>query len=112
MSKNISNEDLFDRIQKETNVANQKAFSSNHEETTVRIRPDSSITPAKFIIDPLTPGGYKAHPSTIKGMRKDLFIAGNEIDELEIAYQCKCCDKNLDLQFWLRCPYCESEIKL
>ena len=109
--KNYSNEELYNRIQNETNIAGQKAFSAcSSNEDTVQIRPDSSVTRAKIIADKIIPGSYRAHPSTIKAMRKDIFIAQNGIDDLEITYICKSCHNKIDLQFWEICPYCEESI--
>lgn len=91
------------------NAANRPLLSREQEEFEIPIRPDTSVTPAKFLPDPLIPGGFKAHPITIRAMRKDLFIAGEEgVEDIELLYVCESCQKQLDLQFWLFCPFCEQ----
>lgn len=76
------------------------------QEYKIKIRPNKKVSPAKFLPDPLIPGGYIAHPDTIRAMRKDILIAGEDLDENELIYECQGCHNQLDLQFWLFCPYC------
>lgn len=83
----------------------------DYQEVKVAIRADKNVPPALFKPDPLLPGGYIAHPSTIKAMRRDIFVVGNDLDELTQEYQCECCKKQLDLQFWNLCPFCETPFK-
>ena len=96
----------------ETNLASKKHFASRPcEVVSVQIRPDEKVTPAKFIPDPLIPGGHKAHPLTINALRKEVFVQGEEeFSVLEKNYQCYHCNNNMDLQFWKCCPYCGSDI--
>lgn len=91
------------------NAANKAQFHPDYEEIKVNIRPDNNMNPGKFKPDLLTPGHYKAHPVTIRAMRKDIFSAGSdEFLDLEKPYTCIKCNTELDLQFWHFCPYCEA----
>lgn len=102
----------FEHLQGLTNAAGRPLLQTEpeaQEEYEVAIRPDKSVSPAMFAPDPLRPGFFKAHPTTIKAMRKDLFVAGEEgLEDLEDWMTCDSCGKNLDRQFWIFCPYCES----
>lgn len=90
------------------NAAGRPAFGQELEEFDVRIRPNDNVELALFKPDPLLPGGYIAHTLTIKAMRKDLFMHGEDFVDLEHKYICEGCKKELDLQFWQFCPYCEK----
>lgn len=91
------------------NAVDQPLLNKEHQEFEVPIRPDKSVSPAKFLPDPFIPGGYKAHPTTIRAMRKDLFVAGLEgFEDVEQLYTCQSCHNELDLQFWVFCPFCEQ----
>lgn len=81
-----------------------------HEKYDVTIKPDTSIAPAKFVPDPLRPNVFRAHPVTIKAMRKELFMGGEDFVDLECLRICASCKHQIDLQFWLFCPYCEASI--
>ncbi len=76
----------------------------------VQIRPDKTVSLGNFKPDPLIPGGYTAHPTTIRAMKKDIFVAGNDSEITEIPYICEGCKRQLDIQFWNFCPYCEGKI--
>lgn len=107
----FSPEKLFQQIEPLTNVANKPLINlSTPQEIKVNIRPDPKVPAAKFIPDPLLPGGWKAHPTTIRAMRKDLFMVGEGFEDLEVLYQCSC-GQVIDLQFWIFCPYCEESLK-
>jgi len=107
----FSPEKLFEQIQPLKNAANRPLVDlSSPQEIKINIRPDTKVPPAKFLPDPLLPGGWKAHPTTILAMRKDIFVVGDGLDDLETLYECTCGQK-IDLQFWIYCPYCESALK-
>ncbi len=78
------------------------------EDIQVNIRPDKTIAQGLFKEDPLLMGGFKAHPITIRAVRKDIFFADMDFIDLEIKYQCQSCRNELDLQFWHFCPFCEA----
>lgn len=108
----FSPEKLFQQIEPLTNAAGKPLVDlSAPEEIKVHIRPDDKVALAQFIPDPLLPGGWKAHPTTIRAMRKDLFMVGDGFEDLEQIYLCSCGQK-IDLQFWLFCPYCEASFKM
>lgn len=102
----------FEHLQGLTNAAGRPLLQTGpkaQEEYEVAIRPDKSVSPAMFAPDPLRPGFFKAHPTTIQAMRKDIFVAGEEgLEDLEDWVICSSCGKKLDRQFWVFCPYCES----
>lgn len=101
---------LYHKLLSATNAAGQQHFNHNYEEIKVNINPDSSVSPGNFKPDLLHPGHYKAHPTTIRAMRKDIFVGGqDEFVDLEKSYICESCHTELDLQFWTFCPYCEAE---
>ena len=108
----ITSEKLYKKLMQEKNLASRQHFSSHPTEViSVQLRPDEKVTPAKFVPDSLVPGGYKANPLTIKALRKDIFLQGQEeFSVLESLYRCYQCNETMDLQFWKFCPYCGAEI--
>ena len=102
----------FEKLRTYKNAANQPLFHEDYHETyNVNIKPDSTVAPAKFIPDPLRPNEFRAHPVTIRAMRKELFMGGQDFVDLETLYVCASCKHEIDLQFWHFCPYCEASIK-
>lgn len=109
MSNDFDPQKIYERLMALKNAVDQPLLNKQHQEFQVPIRPDTSVSPAKFLPDPLIPGGFKAHPTTIRAMRKDLFVAGDEgFEDVEQLYTCQSCQAQLDLQFWLFCPFCEQ----
>lgn len=104
-------ETFYKKLVAATNAANQPHFNQEKsEEYKVEIKPDTGIGLGKFKPDLERPGSYKAHPTTIAAMRKDLFLAGgDEFVDLQKIYQCESCKADIDIQFWLFCPYCEAK---
>ena len=101
----------LEKLKTYSNAANTPLFNTDyHEKYDVNIKPDTSIAPAKFIPDPLRPNVFRAHPITIKAMRKELFMGGVDFVDLECLRICGSCKHEIDLQFWLFCPYCEASI--
>ena len=109
---NFDPEILYKSLMNAKNAAEQPHFAKKAEEVhQVQIRVDESIGPALFMPDPFIPGGYKANSLTIRAMRPDIFVGSEEVfSDLEVIYNCIKCDKELDLQFWKFCPYCEAHI--
>lgn len=109
-SKNFNPESLYQKLQQATNAVDQKHFHNHAQEVHhVKIRPNKDVGLGKFRPDPLIPGGYIAHPTTISAMRKDIFAAGEEVfEDLEYWIHCEKCNTALDVQFWIFCPYCEA----
>ncbi len=108
--KDDQTEAFYQKLMQATNAVNAPHFGRQpEEERQVNIRRDDSISPGMFKPDPLNPGHYKAHEVTIRAMRKDLFVAGSdEFIDLEKPYTCQKCGQNLDIQFWIFCPFCEA----
>lgn len=99
----------FEKLKSYKNAAGTSLFDPDYHEThTVNIIPDKSVAPAKFIPDPLDPKKFRAHPVTIKAMRKELFMGGEDFIDLECLITCASCKNQIDLQFWHFCPYCEA----
>ncbi len=111
MSKNKpSTEEFYRKLMQATSATGHAHFQKEPDQDfKVNIRPDTSVSPGMFKADPLQPGGYKAHPTTIAALRKDIFVGGSdEFIDLEKPYTCTGCQKELDLQFWFFCPFCEA----
>ncbi len=100
----------YQKLMKATNMTGQQMFAREPiQEIKVQIRPHKEVPLGKFKTDPLIPGGYIAHPTTIRAMRKDLFIAGSdEFLDLEDKVTCHSCSQEIDRQFWIFCPFCEA----
>lgn len=97
------------KLETYNNASNLPLFQTDYHEThQVNITPDKSVAPAAFIPDLLDPRKFRAHPVTIKAMRKELFMGGEDFVDLEHLITCASCKKQLDLQFWQFCPYCEA----
>jgi len=112
--KKFDPQKLYEKLMKATNAAELPHFQRKpEEEFKVEIKPDKSVAPAMFVPDPDRSGHYKAHPTTIAAMRKDIFVGGAEMfEDLEVLYRCERCGKEIDLQFWKFCPYCEEQPKI
>jgi hypothetical protein len=102
----------LEKLKTYTNAANLPLFHTDYHQTyQVKITPDTSVARAKFIPDPLKTNEYRAHPITIRAMRKELFMGGVDFVDLETLYTCQSCKEEIDLQFWQFCPFCEASIK-
>lgn len=102
----------FEKLKTYSNACNTPLFNTDyHEQYNVNILPDQTISPAKFIPDPLRPNVFRAHPITIRAMRKEIFMGGEDFVDLECLRICDSCKHQLDLQFWHFCPYCEASFK-
>ena len=111
-NKKFDTNSLYEKLMSATNAAEKPLFTGAPSEThEVKLRPDKTVGRAKFKPDPLIPGGYLAHPVTIRAVRLDIFVGGEGFEDLEYLYQCSSCNEQLDLQFWKFCPYCEAPFK-
>ena len=101
---------MKDSIRTISNAGGKHMFNNVEEEVIqVQIRPDDKVKPSLFMPDPFIPGGYKAHPSTIRAMRADIFVLGNDMfEDFQSMHVCEGCQNELDLQFWYFCPHCEE----
>jgi hypothetical protein len=107
----MSSEEIISYLKREQNLGGKQAFNtSSPVNLMVKIRRDDSISPANFKPDPLIPGGYLANGLTIEAMRKNIFSGGDDLDILLMEYHCPKCNNSMDLQFWIKCPYCGREI--
>jgi len=99
----------FEKLKSYSNAAKLPLFNTDYHETyNVQIIPDTGIARAKFIPDALRPNVFLAHPVTIRAMRKELFMGGEDFVDLECLRDCASCKQQIDLQFWSFCPFCEA----
>jgi hypothetical protein len=103
----------FEKLKSYKNAINLPQFATSassqlQEQYNVNIKPDSKVAQGAFIPHPLIPNQYRAHPVTIKAMRKEIFMGGDEFVDLECLYTCASCKTQIDIQFWYFCPYCEA----
>ena len=96
------------KIQHSLHEGVKPVFSSQPQIKKIELRPDPTIKRGLFKRHLLVDTLWLAHPSTIKAVRKDIFMGGEEFEELEILIQCQSCKEILDIQFWNFCPFCES----
>lgn len=110
----MSYDDILSQLKKATNLANQPHFDLSKWETSqVQILVDNLVSPGKFKQDTENINRYYAHATTIRALKKNIFVAGNEpFEDLEIMHTCENCSTQLDLQFWHFCPFCEAKFPL
>ena len=84
----------------------------DRQDTRLALRVDESVAPAMFRPDPLIPGGYVANSLTLRAVRQDIFVAGDDLDSLAVERPCQRCNHPLDHQFWKLCPYCGQELSV
>jgi hypothetical protein len=100
-------EEVQSFLSKLENAAAMPMFDTeNAQDFKVNIHPDKKITPGMFKPSKIVPDQYYAHPLTILALKKNLFMPGEEFEDLEIPYQCAACKTELDVQFWHFCPCC------
>jgi len=102
----------YDKITNLKNAAGLPLVSKYFEQSQVQLKSDTSISPSKFKKHPILLNTYLAHPTTIKALKKDIFTVGEDFEDLENIIECSCCNRQIDAQFWIFCPYCEAQIKL
>jgi hypothetical protein len=107
--KDFNPNSLYEKLMNAKNAAQAPNFASSPSDVyKVNIRPDPNIQRSLFKPDHLIPGGYLAHPITIKALKKDVFVGGESFEDLESLFSCHSCKKTIDLQFWHFCPFCEA----
>ncbi len=100
----------FDQIRKASWNEIKPVYDISGQETVkIDINPDTSISRGKFMPDPKRSGAWVAHPVTIRAMRNDIFMVDSQVAEFEQLFRCESCKEQLDLQFWILCPFCEKE---
>lgn len=102
----------FDKLKTYKNAANLPQFSDLQEQYKVSIKPDKTVARGAFIPNLLLPNEYRAHPITIRAMRKEIFMGGDDFIDLECLYTCASCKTQIDVQFWHFCPYCEASFPM
>lgn len=81
---------------------------SKEQKQDIQIKIDPKVPPAKFIPSKIQDHIWYANELTFRAMKKDIFFTHDE--ELSQNYRCEC-KQEFDLQFWLLCPYCGTDIK-
>ena len=106
-------DNLYQKLINATNMTGGQMFSDHPEaDIKINLRPDKSVPLGKFKPDPFNSRGYIAHPTTIRAMRKEIFVAGEELFvDLEHEIDCHSCGKKIDQQFWIFCPFCEASLQ-
>jgi hypothetical protein len=100
---------FVDHLKNTTNMTGQKMFNLDQPtHNQANIKPDKAVAISKFKPHPFLLNTYLAHPQTIKAMRKDIWVLGEELYEISLNKKCKSCHEQLDIQFWLHCPFCET----
>lgn len=103
---------FFNKLKAET-WENQKPYYdlSNPQEERIQIIPDKSVSPGMFRPDKEMPGKFFAHPTTVKAMKKDIFLTGDYFEVLGIAtvITCSGCKREIEKEFWHFCPFCETK---
>ncbi len=103
-------ESQFQKLKSYSNAFESSLYQTDmHEKYEINIKPDDKIARGKFI-PTLNPKEFKAHPVTIRAMRKEILMGGEDFVDLECIVRCESCKTELDLQFWHFCPYCEASI--
>lgn len=85
-------------------------FQDRSQDIQVALRVDENVSPGMFRPDPLVSGGYIANSLTLRAVRPDIFVAGQDLEELAVPVPCGRCSRPLDRQFWRLCPYCGSQL--
>ncbi|MBH47694.1 MAG: hypothetical protein CME71_05950 [Halobacteriovorax sp.] len=113
MSDQFDPNHIEEKLKLVKNAADKSHFNVDAtQDIKVNLRPDPSVKPAMFVPDPLLPGCYKAHPVTLRALRKNIFAAGNELfEDLEDLVTCESCQHEIDRQFWHFCPHCEAKFR-
>jgi len=109
MKNQENNDQIFDRLNRITYQTGKNVFDLSSPEThKVNILPDHRISRGNFQPHPSVPRTFLAHPTTIRALKKDIFMAGDNFIDLQQIIFCKSCKTKLDVQFWNFCPYCEG----
>ena len=94
---------------KQANWESKRPYYQQYSQNTqAHMRPNSSISRGKFKPHPKLLGIYQAHPVTIRALKKDILLAGEDFSQFQDSRPCESCKQVVDRQFWHFCPYCES----
>jgi hypothetical protein len=109
MKENELNNRIMNQIKKAHWAEKAPYFELGaQEDIQIHVRPDTTVALGMFKPHPFMQGMWIAHPTTIRAMRKDLFLVSDGFEEFENLYTCRGCCTEIDLQYWLFCPYCET----
>jgi len=97
------------QLQRETNSIGQAHYNLDHSfEVKISFKLDKSVSIGAFIPNKENPNEYKAHPQTLRALKKDLFVADNKCELFSKIIRCHSCNTEIDTQFWIHCPFCET----
>lgn len=108
----MSDEKKLDKLKKESWYGEKPYYDLSSPQTEeVQIIPDKKISPGMFKPDKDITNKYYAHPTTIKALKKNIFLAGENWDQdvSNIQIECSGCKRKLDKDFWHFCPFCETK---
>jgi hypothetical protein len=74
------------------------------EDSQVQLVPDKTVAPSKFIPIPNKLAFFRAHPDTIRALKKEIWVMN--LNEEPHYSPCPQCNQTLERQFWYFCPYC------
>lgn len=98
-----------EKATRELDAYGRKAYALDEkQEESIQILPDDSVSPAKFKAHAHLANTFIAHPLTIRAMKKDIFILGDDIEFHNI--ECIQCSKHFEKECWNLCPYCGADI--
>jgi len=102
---------MLEKFKGETHFTGAPYIDFSRLETQeLQLKADKSVERGKFKPHPQITNTYLAHPETIRALRPEILLAG-DIDEFAESIPCPGCSRSLDKQFWIHCPYCESDLK-
>ena len=83
-------------------------YQKQSQDAAIQLRLDPSVARGKFRPHPQDPKIHLAHPTTIRALKKNIILGGDDFLEFEEIRACGQCQKEEDQQFWHFCPHCES----
>ena len=108
--KNASLDEVAKYLKNLKNAGGLPLVSEQYQEEKVRLLVKNTVSPAMFIPHPESPNTYFANSTTIRALKKDIFMAGDGFEDLEDLTTCESCTAKLDRQFWHFCPHCEAKL--
>ncbi|MBF0300847.1 MAG: hypothetical protein HQK51_19210 [Oligoflexia bacterium] len=113
--KNIyskSNNEIYNELTHITHDGGHNVYDLNQEQKfDLSLFADDKIAPGLFKPDQSNPQKFYANSLTIRALKKNILLAGEDFDEFAEIYVCEKCNKELDLQFWHFCPFCETQFR-
>ncbi|MBF0361619.1 MAG: hypothetical protein HQK49_11440 [Oligoflexia bacterium] len=110
---NKNNNEIYTELSNISHAEGYRVFDiSNEQKFDLSLFVDDKIAPGLFKPDPENPKKFHANSITIRALKKDILLAGEDFDEFTHTYVCEKCKKELDLQFWHFCPFCEEHFRV